>query len=173
MWRRPLARLHNKSLFQIYKGDDFVECYKPIGMLKKESMIYVVQGKMAAKGELRNVPEDLMISLHALIKRRRITMKAVANEAILQEFSSLSKRLKKSHIGRPQGVKLIDNKFLSAGEIFVTHTYVAIVNPEKKTGIVIKDKEIVSLLHDFMTLFFSVSEKLESFNLNEHIAKTM
>lgn len=173
MWRKPISRLHNKALFQIYKGDDFVECYKPIGTLKKESMIYAVQGKMAAKGELKNVPEDLMISLHALIKRRRITMKAVANEAILQEFSSLSKKLKKSHAGRSQGIKLIDNKFLSVGEIFVTYAYIAIVNPEKRVGVVIKDKEIVSLLHDFMVLFFSVSERLENFNLNAYIEKTL
>lgn len=173
MWRRPLSRLHNKALFQLYKGDDFVECYKPIGTLKKESMIYVVQGKMAAKGELRHVPEDLMLSLHAFIKRRGITMKAVANETILQEFATLSKRLKKSHTGRSQGIKLIDNKFLSAGEIFVSYAYVAIVNPEKKMGIVIKDKDIVGIFHDFMFLFFSVSERLENFNLNAYIEKTL
>lgn len=136
-------------------------------------MIYVVQGKMAAKGELKNVPEDLMIYLHALIKRRRIVMKAIANESILQEFVSLSKRLKKSHINRPQSIKLIDNKFLSSGELFVTYAYIAIINPDKKIGIVIKDKDIVSMFHDFMTLFFSISERLENFNLNAYIAKTL
>lgn len=173
MWRRSLSRAHNKSLFQVYKGDDFVECYKLLGTLKKNSMIYVVQGKMAAKGELRNVPEDLMVHIHALMKRRKIIMKAIANEEILQEFVSLSKRLKKSHTGRPQSIKLIDNKFLSSGELFVSYAYIAIINPDKKIGIVIKDKDIVSMFYDFMILFFSISERMETFNLNAFISKTL
>lgn len=173
MWCLNLNKTHSKSLFQIYEDYKFLECYKQINTLKRNSFVYVIQGKNAAQAELINIPEELILNIHKTIKKKHITMKAITNQLILEEFLNLSKKLKESHINRQQNIKLIDKIFISSGELFVTDSYISITNPKKRKGVIIKDKDIVIMFYDLMRLLFSLSDKLENFDLNSYIRKTI
>lgn len=173
VWRIPQGRIHNKSLYKIFNEEDFLECYKIISTLPKESTIFVVQGKGAADVIFKRVPEGLIKEIHKTVKRKGIVMRAVANNEIIQAISKLDNNMKTSHIGRPQSIRLVDKLFLSSGELFITRYYVAMVNPYNKRGIIVKDPAIVILLYDFAALFFSLSASIETFDLNRYLQKTI
>lgn len=173
IWRIPRARIHNKSHYRIFEGNEFLECYKAIETLPPESTVYAVQGKGAADVIFKRIPEELIKELHRTIKRKRIIMHAIANKSITKIISTLNTTLKKSHVGRIQGVKLVDGKFLSSAELFITPLYISIINPDKKIGILIKDPTVISLIYDFAFLFFALSDKLETFDLNRFIQESL
>lgn len=172
-WRLPRKRLHNKSLYRIFEGNDFLECYKIIETLPRESVIYVVQGQAAAEAVFRHVPRELIEELHRTIKRKNIIMKGIANKSILTKIASLDEAMRRSHKGRPQSIKLVDTSFLSSGELFVTKEYIAILNPRRKTGVLIKDSDVISLFYDFAKMFFDLGERLDTADLNAFIGKTL
>lgn len=172
-WHIEQERIHNKSYYRIFKGDEFLECYSMIETLSEKSIIYVVQGKKAAEAEFEHVPRQLMEKIHKIIKRRRIIMRAIANKEILAKVASLDVALKKSHMGRPQSVKLVETAFTSSGELFIAKEYLSIINPKKKSGIIVKDPEIVTLVYDFAKIFFDLADRLESVDLNSFIKKSL
>lgn len=171
VWRLAKARIHNKEHFKVFSGIDFHECYKTLFLLPKEALIYGVQGSQAGAAEFRNVPEYVIQDIHNMFKRRKILMRAVTNKKILGALESISDALRTSHTGRTQGVKLVDNLLMSHGELFVTKDFAILANPEKKRGVVIKEHAVVSLLYDFMSLFFTLSDQLDTFDLNAHLTR--
>ena len=171
MWQIHEERIHNKSLIREFRGQEFLQCYTILETLPPKSTVYAVQGADSVKASLRSVPDTMTKNIHRLFKRREIVLRAIANKKVLENIETMSDSLRKSHTGRPQSIKLLDAKFLSSGEIFVTETFISIINPEKRIGIVIKDKGIVMLLYDMMALLFSLSERIESFDLNAYIGK--
>ncbi len=171
LWQLTRARVHSKELFKIFTGSDFYECYKLLTTLPKDSVIYAAQGSEAGKGELRNIPHYFIEDMHRTLKRRNIRMHAIANKKLLEAFAGLQETLHTSHIGRPQGVKLVDRLFVSEGECFITKHFALFSNPTKKRAIIIKDSGVTVLLFDLMSLFFMLSDQIQTFDLNAYLSK--
>lgn len=171
IWRLAKKREHNKELIREFAGTEYYECYKILFTLKKEDSLYVLQGIEAGRAEFKTIPHYLIEDIHRHYKRKKIIMHSVINKEILSVFSEISEHLRASHTGRVQNVRAIDSLFTSCGECFVSKDFLLIVNPQKKRGLLIKEADIVSLINDFMKLFFTFSDQLESIDLNRHLTK--
>ncbi len=166
VWRLSTRRVHNKNILKEFEGVDFIECYKALFTVPKESIVYAVQGSQAGEAELKNVPHSFITEAHTYFTSRRIVMRGISNKKLFDTLSNLDEALLKSHRKRPQALKTTNRLFTSGGELFATEHFILLVNPGAKRGVVIKDKDIVSLCFDTMSLLFSLSDKLETVNLD-------
>lgn len=171
LWRLSKRREHNKELIREFSGTGYYECYKILFTLKKEESLYVLQGIEAGRAEFKTIPHYLIEDIHRHYKRKKIIMHSVINKKILSVFDEITEHMRTSHRGRVQNVRAVDSLFTSCGECFVSKSFILIVNPQKKRGLLIKEGDIVSLISDFMKLFFTFSDQLENIDLNRQLAQ--
>lgn len=162
-----------KNHFQIFKGREIASAYREFFDLPKNSIILSVQGSGAANAEMRNLPRSFITEAHRVFKKKGIILKGFSNEKAFKAFEKIEKPLIKSHIGRSLGIKVFNNNlFTCKGEIMVASKLLLLGNPEAKKVILIKDKEIVQVVYDVLTLLFELLEDTSTFDLNSYLKKT-
>ncbi len=170
VWSTAYPSRHNKNHYRAYAGDDIVQAYVQLLTLPRGTVVLAVQGADAAKGEFAFLPKAFIRDAHAAFKRRGIAMRGVSNEKVLKIFDALDSDMIRSHIGRPQGLKIFsDGKFLASGEIMSTERMLLLVNPTSRLAVVIKDKGIAKIANDLLSALFELLDGDKSFDLNRYL----
>ena len=170
VWRATYPNGHNKNHYRAYVGDEILQAYAQLLTLPRGTVVLSVQGEGAAKGEFASLPKAFIREAHAAFKRRGIVMLGVSNEKVLALFDTLDSDMIRSHIGRPQGLKIFsDGKFLASGEIMSTEHLLILANPTSRLAIVIKDKGIAKIVNDLLAAFFDLLDADKSFDLNRYL----
>lgn len=167
VWYPVYKNEHNKNQYRVYRGGEIVQAYNQLLNLPKQTPILSIQGSDAAKGEFDNLPALFIKEAHRVFKRKRIVMKGISNKKALNHFDKLNKDMIKSHIGRPQGLKIFSNgSFMAPGEIMSTENFLLLSNPKSKFVLVIKDKGITKIMNDTLKLVFELLDGEKFFDLN-------
>ncbi len=170
LWRPVFRNTHNKNHYRIYKGGDIVQAYRQLLNLPSQSTILAVQGTGAAKSEFDNLPLLFIKEAHKILKRKGIIMKGISNEKSVKLFDNLNADIVRSHIGRPQGLKVFsDEKFTASGELMSTAEFLLLSNPKTKVALVIKDVGVTKIVNDAMKLLFELMEGSKNFDLNSYL----
>jgi len=171
IWQRVYKKDWNKNIFKIYTGKEIFNAYNHFLKLPKESVILAIQGVKAAEGELCGIPPSFIQMAHHNFKKRKIIIKSIINEEILNIFNLLKKEMIKSHIGRGTGIKIIthDKLLLGYGEIMATPKLTLLGNLLEKRVVLIKDKNIAQILYETLEILFDAFEEKGSFDLNKYL----
>lgn len=170
VWQPVYRNPHNKSLCQIYRGKDIIYAYEQLLSLPSQTLIFSIQGSSAARGEFKKLPSAFIKKAHRVFKRKMLVMKGASNKKALEGFNDINKTLIKSHVGRPQGIKMFfGNEFTAPGELMSTEKFLLLANPEQDFAVVIKDKGITKVINDTMKIFFDALGDEKTFDLNYYL----
>jgi DNA-binding transcriptional ArsR family regulator len=159
-------------LIEVFDGPQLVQAYKYLTEAPRQSVIYCIQGAGAIRNAFKILPAGLIKTTHHGYKRKNIILKGFANKQALSTMKELDEEMIQSHIGRTVGLKLVDGDILLGScELFCLQSVILMVNTAKRRVIVIKDKEIASLLYEILSMLYDVSNDIQVFSLNDYLKK--
>jgi hypothetical protein len=169
---KAVNEARGSRLIQIFTGTNIIHGYSDFVDAPKNSIIYSIQGAIAVKRILKALPTDFIKEAHRKFKRRGVILKGFANKKSLSMFSEIDTEMVKSHSGRSVGVKLIEGGiFEGPCELLCSMSSLLISDLEKRRAILLKDKDVVGLMFEILSLLYSSSEHIRVFSLNEYLNK--
>lgn len=161
LWRLSARPQQKKDLIQIFSGRDFYECYKAFLHTPARTTVYAIQGGRSGKAILASTPSYFLREVHALFNRRKIVIRSVVHRDLIGAFAGMGERLLRSHQNRPQIHKIVDGPLLAGGgELLVSPHALLLTHAQKQRALLVKDKEIVRVCYDTLTLLHNLGEHL-------------
>ena len=153
IWQIVPGNIFGKEHFRLYKENEIVNGYNELLRLPKNTVILSIQGYNAARNELRHLPHYFIKEAHRVFKRKNIVIRGIVNKKSLECFKDLQGAMIQSHTGRGMGLTLLEGDILlGSGECMATNDMLLLANPEKRTVLIVKDRDITEIFYQILNI---------------------
>ncbi len=164
LWGLSASRKHTKKNIETYYGNDIVRAYTIFHQIPRNSVVYTTEGYLFT--ELTNkrfIYEKVGIKAQGIYKKRQVILKCISAPQTPKDFVahiSPSGEFMQSLRKRSLVTTMLDSapSLMGPCAYAIMPHAVFIANEEKRFAIVIKDKAVVTLMHEMARVFYNLLE---------------
>src|SRR3989344_2373291 len=145
--------------------------YEDILTLPKEERVYSIEGSGSIAAKSKRLNKEYAGNWQMLFKKSGLIWESVTSETSLRLIEEMEPSVLKPHLGRPVILTVLPKELLNFDlDIVAFQNTAALVNVATAHVVVVRDKEIVRAIKEFITLLSQLGKKID---LNAFMAEVI